>query len=74
MSSPRRAEPTDGWVQVDPGKLAPMKMPCREVDAFVEEFNRTYQTLGMRAIARQDGTLGIAPPARCGGVGTDPAS
>lgn len=60
MSSPRAAEPVDGWVEVQPGRLAPMKMPCGEIDAFVEEFNRTYRTLGMRAIARQDGSLEIA--------------
>ena len=54
MSSPRSVEPADGWVQARPGTIGPMRMPAAEVDAFVEEFNRTYQSLGMRAIPRHD--------------------
>lgn len=48
MSSNRLAIPSDAIVMRQDEPVGAVLLPSVEIESFVEEFNRTYESIGMR--------------------------
>ncbi len=55
-SSPRAAEPLDGWIDCRGQATGPIRMPLKDPLAFVAQFSRVYASIGLRVspIARPE--------------------